>query len=207
MVSKEKFLNELRKIGVTAGAVSVQAEREMMKVLRTDDHEVVFLAVVTMCMKLLDKVEEDRPYLRELFEKNEIISNLQAENAALKVENQELAEELKITNEVLQQFNGHAVQREKVKKGMKIARRSIISMGTLFKMLENGYTVSEIALHYGVSRDMVYARMDDLKKAHVDVKSVRATGKQRRLENNNRPVDIFGRRMNEDTHMNMRMNL
>ena len=87
---------------------------------------------------------------------------LKIENKALQLEVAQLREELEISNKSLSHFNKHYVQRELVHNGQKIAYKKEVKTMEVKELLDKGYSITKIAETLGVSRGLIYRRIEEL---------------------------------------------
>lgn len=102
--------------------------------------------------------------LMEAYESTSDYKSIKAENEALRLKVSQLQEELEISNTALSHFNQHYVQRELVHNGKKIAYKKKVDALTVKELLDKGYTIAKTAETLGVSRGLIYRRIEELEK-------------------------------------------
>ncbi len=111
-----------------------------------------FSSLIDQCKQLRRMVRTDRTKIANLEE-----------------ENKRLTEELEICQKTLEGMNRRAVQIEKVRAGKKIAYREDVSKEDVYALLQKNMNKSEIAETLGVSRNTVYRRIEELRKAGYNI--------------------------------------
>lgn len=181
-ISKEKFLDELAKIGKPNKPIANTLVNEMCMLLKTDDMNMVITALTHLALKFIKINEEGADdfvsHLSQMDANSKKIQELEDTIKLLCNQNQELQNKLEISEKTLASMNGNMVQREKVKHGTKIAYNTSIHPDKVLNMLREGTSISDIAKQLNVSRTLVYGRIAELKKAGIDVDRVISEGKQ-----------------------------
>ena len=108
---------------------------------------------------LEEKLQEQDGLIRELREKN-----MQAQ-----IKISVLEERCQIAETALRNISGHQVQKALVQAGKKIRYKSEVSCERVQDLLEAGKSVTDIANEFGVSRGVIYRRMDELKKRKIEL--------------------------------------
>lgn len=181
-ISKEKFLEELAKIGKPNKPIANTLVNEMCMILKTADMNIVITALTQLALKFIKINEEGADEfvstLSQMGDNSKKIKELEDNIKLLYNQNQELQKKLEISEKTLSSMNGNMVQREKVKQGTKIAYNTSIHPDKVLNMLREGTSISDIAKQLNVSRTLVYGRIAELKKAGIDVDRVISEGKQ-----------------------------
>lgn len=102
--------------------------------------------------------------LEEAYESTGDYKSIKAENEALRLKVSQLQEELEISNKALSHFNQHYVQRELVHNGKKIAYKKKVDAMAVKELLDKGYSIAKTAETLGVSRGLIYRRIEELEK-------------------------------------------
>ena len=91
----------------------------------------------------------------------------------LKLQNKQLNKQLAVYVEAYNELQSNNKQRTLVQHGQKISYNEEIQPGAVMELLRNGMSVTKIAEHFGVSRNLIYRRINELKEAGVDVEALR----------------------------------
>lgn len=75
-----------------------------------------------------------------------------------------MKEEVETYKKALSHFNGHFVQRELVHNDQKPAYKKNVGAMEIKELLDKGYSITKIAETLGVSRGLVYRRIEELNK-------------------------------------------
>lgn len=103
--------------------------------------------------------------LEEAYESTGDYKSIKAENEALRLKVSQLQKELDISNKALSHFNQHYVQRELVQNGKKLAYKKKVDALAVKELLDKGYSIAKTAETLGVSRGLIYRRIEELEKA------------------------------------------
>ena len=150
------------------GHVNREMKMSMMETLMTSDEEELIEALVSICIKFMNRPAEPTPM--EVVRKQFM---LEAEVNVLKSQNKQLADQLKINVAALKTLRDNNLQRALVKHGKKIAYKDNVRPGEVLDHLMDGLPVSKIAEDFGVSRNLIYRRINELKEAGIDVDALR----------------------------------
>ena len=120
-ISKEKFLDELAKIGKPNKPIANTLVNEMCMLLKTNDMNMVITALTHLALKFIKINEEGADdfvsHLSQMDANSKKIQELEDTIKLLCNQNQELQNKLEISEKTLASMNGNMVQREKVKHG------------------------------------------------------------------------------------------
>lgn len=82
---------------------------------------------------------------------------------ALKLEHSQARKEIEVYKKTLNEMNGHYVQRELIHNGKKLAYKENVSIKEIKALLDKGYSKTQIAETFGISRGTVYRRINEIK--------------------------------------------
>lgn len=86
------------------------------------------------------------------------------ENDTLRIENHDLSRRLETAENTLKTMNQHHVQKQLIHNGKKLAYKKEVSCKKVKEMMDKGYTITEIAKEFNVSRSLIYRRIKEIKE-------------------------------------------
>jgi len=164
------------------GHVSHEIKAAMLEALDVSDEDELIDALVSICINAMEQPQPPTmgELLRTQFRLYDEITALKEEKRqlqeiinVLQLQNKQLTEQMSKKSAALETLKAANKQRTIVQSGQPISYKEEIEAEAVLKLLRKGMSIQKIADHFGVSRNLIYRRINELKEAGIDVDTLR----------------------------------